>query len=185
MQKEEAVGNDDNGTGQAGVHTESPLAAMSAGYDQPEDPPPYMYYQGTDEKSCPAPPGQLPYPTSATYPSQYGAQSPLVDQSAYQPVVTQQPYNVVIVPPPEPAPSGESVCQLVWAVCNCLCCFWPLGLVAIIFAAIAVDSARNGSGEKARQYTKVALWLNVSSLIIGIIVMGVIVGISLSNGNGT
>ena len=147
------------------------------------DPP--SYSEATKKTHCEqAPSGELPNATTAAYPSQYGARSPLVDGTAYQPVVTNQPYNVVLVQPQDEqvhVSSNESVCQLIWAICNCLFCFWPIGLVAIIFASIAMDASRHGDGNRARHYTKVALWLNVSSLVLGIVLMGVFIGLVFAN----
>ena len=49
-----------------------------------------------------------------------------------------------------------------------LCCFWPLGLIALMHS-FKVNSASNQ--DEARSASKVALWSNIIGIIIGVILV--------------
>lgn len=150
------------------------LGGQNEGYDQPSDPP--SYAQATNYKDNT---GQYPGP-----PNIQATQAPPSFQPAYGQVyaggpashpvvnVTQQPVqpvhvNNVVVAAPIAAPLYVyHNSYLTWSILNCLFCFWPLGLVAIIFSCISRDDAMQGNLEQARHNARIAMWLNVASLLV-------------------
>jgi hypothetical protein len=63
---------------------------------------------------------------------------------------------------------------------TCICCFWPLGIVALVFSFSARDSfdrGDNAAGENAARMAKllslVGIGVGVASIIIVIIVVSV------------
>lgn len=137
-------------------------------------PQPYPSQQG----NFPAQPGDLqhqgpqqPYNAQPGYP---GPQPFTGQPMGYPPgylgaqqstttVVMQQPSQTVILPA---APRPQNFMCL--SIFTCLCCIWPIGLVAICFSS-AVDSAYDGGDyEGARRNSRIALWLNVASILCGV-----------------
>lgn len=124
-------------------------------------PQPYPQQQG----NFPAQPGdpqhQGPQPFTGQpmgYPPGY-----LGAQQSTTTVVMQQPSQTVILPA---APRPQNFMCL--SIFTCLCCVWPIGLAAICFSS-TVDSAYDGGDyEGARRNSRIALWLNVASILCGV-----------------
>ncbi|KAM7449731.1 hypothetical protein ABFA07_002399 [Porites harrisoni] len=104
------------------------------------------------------PPKQQPYLAQPGYPLQTFS------------TVSMQPNETVIVsPPPERPPS-----HLCLSIFSCLCCFWPLGLAALCVSC-SVDSSYNaGDYQRALSRSNTAKWLNIVSIICGVILIAVI-----------
>uniref|UniRef100_K1QFT1 Proline-rich transmembrane protein 1 n=1 Tax=Magallana gigas TaxID=29159 RepID=K1QFT1_MAGGI len=80
-----------------------------------------------------------------------------------QPVVTQPAVTPVVVTT-VPAPRN----WMVPAVLSCLCCFWPTGIFAIMFASKANTAAAQGNVEEANTNANYARTLIIVSLCVGI-----------------
>lgn len=87
-----------------------------------------------------------------------------------QRTVTQQPVNTVTLQAPA-APIPYPRDYLCWSIVSCLCCFWPLGLVAIIFSIKSRDEAASYQWDGAAYYGKIAFWLNVAAIMCGIFIV--------------
>ncbi|XP_052064505.1 trafficking regulator of GLUT4 1-like [Mytilus californianus] len=73
---------------------------------------------------------------------------------------------------------GDYMCSAIMA---CLCCCWPLGLIAMHFANSANDARAQGHFEEAREKNCVAIIMIISSVISGILIVGAVVVIRLSS----
>eukprot|EP01130_Rhizamoeba_saxonica_P002113 TRINITY_DN11921_c0_g1_i1.p1 TRINITY_DN11921_c0_g1~~TRINITY_DN11921_c0_g1_i1.p1 ORF type:complete len:133 (-),score=6.62 TRINITY_DN11921_c0_g1_i1:87-485(-) len=62
-----------------------------------------------------------------------------------------------------------------WSIITCLFCFWPLGLVAMLYASKANDAVRRGDYDCAEMNIRTSKKLSKISLITGIFI---IVGIT-------
>ncbi|VDI55537.1 Hypothetical predicted protein [Mytilus galloprovincialis] len=69
---------------------------------------------------------------------------------------------------------SDYMCSAIFA---CLCCCWPLGLIAMYAANSANDARAKGDFEEARTKNSLALSMIIGSVIFGIITVGVIVAI--------
>ncbi|XP_071122978.1 trafficking regulator of GLUT4 1-like [Mytilus edulis] len=58
---------------------------------------------------------------------------------------------------------------LFFAICACVCCFWPLGVVAICTAIKASNARAKCNYDAARRYNRWTLTSIISSIILGII----------------
>ncbi|XP_064608051.1 transmembrane protein 233-like [Liolophura sinensis] len=99
----------------------------------------------------------------------YGQQYPSAGYSHNTTVVTTQP-NVTYVQANNPPPNNH----MALAIVSCLCCFWPLGLVAIIFSSMSADAARSGDYDTAQTKAKVSLGLSISAIIVGVLTVTII-----------
>ena len=74
----------------------------------------------------------------------------------------------------QPARGQAPLCpptNLVWSIiCTILCCT-PLGVVAIIFAAMVKSKYRSGDYVKAQKYSDWSAWLCIASIVSGILLM--------------
>mmetsp|Transcript_76740 Transcript_76740/g.120891 ORF Transcript_76740/g.120891 Transcript_76740/m.120891 type:complete len:171 (+) Transcript_76740:154-666(+) len=136
-------------------------------------PQPYPSQQG----NFPAQPGDLqhqgpqqPYNAQPGYPGPqpftgqpmgYPQPYPVTQQSST--TVVMQPSPTVILPM-TPRPQN----WLVLSILTCLFCAWPIGLAAIVFSSM-VDSAYDGGDyEGARRNSRIAMWLNIASILCGV-----------------
>lgn len=85
-----------------------------------------------------------------------------VVQPRAQPIVINQP--VTVFTPPS---------YLGWSIFNFLCCFWPLGLAALIFSCKVGGSATE---EEARRNSRTARSLNVAATVLGPALAAIIAG---------
>uniref|UniRef100_A0A0B7B998 Proline-rich transmembrane protein 1 n=2 Tax=Arion vulgaris TaxID=1028688 RepID=A0A0B7B998_9EUPU len=70
------------------------------------------------------------------------------------------------------------------AVFACLCCFWPLGLVAIFRANASQNSLAMGDYEGAANKGREARTYSLISIVLGIVLLAIIVGIQVAAING-
>ncbi|XP_002737560.1 uncharacterized protein LOC100378921 [Saccoglossus kowalevskii] len=116
-------------------------------------------------------PGQAEYsqqpPAYAQQPPQgYGQPGP----AAYG----QQSTNVTYVSQPAPATTvivtkSSPNNYLVLAIFSLLCCFFPTGIVAVVFAAMVDGAWQSGDEERAHNYSKNAKIWSIVSIVIGVI----------------
>ncbi|KAH3832512.1 trafficking regulator of GLUT4 1-like [Dreissena polymorpha] len=86
-----------------------------------------------------------------------------VNQSSSPVLVINQPtQNMVCVVQERPP---DYTCL---AIFSCLCCFWPLGLVAIILAIQATSLSDTGHYDAAKRLSNTTLGFIITSIIIGI-----------------
>ncbi|KAL9985192.1 hypothetical protein ACROYT_G007562 [Oculina patagonica] len=116
----------------------------------------------------PAQPGQQP-----GYPPQYGYPPP--QQPGYPPQVQQSttvvnmgmPATQTIILPANPRPQN----YIGLSICTCLCCAWPIGLAALVFSCMVDSSYDSGDYDGALRNSNIAKWLNLASLLCGIILI--------------
>lgn len=153
----------------------------------PSSPPPPYY------PSAPGPPNMGPYYPPASgppdmgpyYPPAPGPPAPGPYYQPYypsapmpppqQPLMCQQSTNVVVVNPQSVTIRQRHSDYLCWSICNLLCCFWPLGLAAIIFSCKTRSDDDYNNAEAAACSSKTALALNITSLVAGIVMYIIIV----------
>ncbi|XP_052064504.1 trafficking regulator of GLUT4 1-like [Mytilus californianus] len=61
------------------------------------------------------------------------------------------------------------------AMMACICCCWPLGLIAMYFANSANDARAQGHFEEAKKKNRLAKVMIISSVISGILIVGAFV----------
>ncbi|XP_069751025.1 dispanin subfamily A member 2b-like [Narcine bancroftii] len=66
-----------------------------------------------------------------------------------------------------------------WSVFNLIFCFFPLGLVALIFSCKVDIASRNDDQESAMQSSFIARLLNLISTLVGIIIFIIIITIKV------
>ena len=121
-----------------------PDNALNVGYDQPGDP-------------------QLQL---GAYPLQGG--QPYAQQMTAQGMQS----NVVVVNQTTGDPNDNpSRSYLDFAICMCLCCCPPLGIVAIICAAVTEEQNARGNWAAAKSASKAALFFGTTACIFGPIVV--------------
>lgn len=81
--------------------------------------------------------------------------------------------TVVLTPSPHP-PN-----YLFLSVFTCLCCVWPLGLAAIVYSCMVDSSYGAGDYAASVRNSNIAKWLNVASILCGIII-NIIIVVSVS-----
>lgn len=91
-------------------------------------------------------------------------------QSPPQVQIVHQNTNVVIGAVPVVTQEKEPVPDdyLCYAVLACLCCFWPLGIVAIIFSCFTSDANSRRDYEEALQKSVITRRLVVGTVLAGI-----------------
>ncbi|XP_062597708.1 synapse differentiation-inducing gene protein 1-like [Saccostrea cucullata] len=67
------------------------------------------------------------------------------------------------------------------AIFSCLCCFWPLGLVAIFYAWEANQRVEKNDLRGAEQSASCAKTLTITSIFIGLVSVGVVLALYLTN----
>ncbi|XP_073513649.1 dispanin subfamily A member 2b-like [Phyllobates terribilis] len=88
------------------------------------------------------------------------------NKKMYQPtsdVVTMQPGPVAYQTPQKD--------YLAWSIASLICCFWPLGLVAVIYSVKTRDANDQDNTELAAKHSGTAYALNISATVIGIIII--------------
>ena len=72
---------------------------------------------------------------------------------------------------------------MVWSILTFFCCFWPVGLAAIIYSARVTSEYNAGRYESAQRASRTAKGLNFTALGVGIaffIFIGVSFGIRMA-----
>ncbi|XP_063399981.1 transmembrane protein 91-like [Mytilus trossulus] len=70
---------------------------------------------------------------------------------------------------------SEPIDYMGYALMACLCCFWPLGLIAIRYANIANDAKARGDFEEARKQNSNARSMIIASVFFGLITIAAVV----------
>lgn len=60
---------------------------------------------------------------------------------------------------------------LIFSIFSCLCCCWPIGIAAIVFSVRSNDQKALRNYQKSRDYARTALILNITSVVVGTIVL--------------
>ncbi|KAH3832507.1 hypothetical protein DPMN_105797 [Dreissena polymorpha] len=92
------------------------------------------------------------------------------DRVAYVPNIVTQPFPTIGIVMQTRLPNNMAV-----AVFVCFCCFFPTGLVAVVFAFKVSSQARSGDYEKASRNAT-----NVRNLVIASVIIGLIIYVSTS-----
>jgi len=71
--------------------------------------------------------------------------------------------------------------QLILAIAVTLCCVLPLGLVAIALALAAHSRTMHGNPDQGRKLGHASIGVSIASFVLGIIIISVIVGITLTH----
>lgn len=138
------------------------MSTEKGGYppENTSSPPPYSQGQ---TQGYGAPPQNLQYGMSQT---QYIQTAPVAPTMVYQP------------------PSEDHMCRAIFAT---LCCFWPVGIFAIMKASEARSAYARGdaaggqsASASARQLSNIAIGVGIASVVISAIIVGVYVGVVLS-----
>ena len=69
---------------------------------------------------------------------------------------------------------------VILSVISTLCCFWPLGIVALIFSAMAQSAFKRGQVAKGRKHLKYASCINSVVFIVGFLVICALLGYFLA-----
>lgn len=143
------------------------MSSEKGGYPSDNQPPSYAQAYPQEYGS---PPQNQQYGMGQ---SQYSQQSTTYIQTApVAPVMAYQP------------PAEDHMCRAIFAT---FCCFWPIGIFAIMKASEARSAYARGdavSGQSAsssaRQLSNIAIGVGVASIVIAAIIVGVYVGVVLS-----
>ncbi|KAH3833263.1 trafficking regulator of GLUT4 1-like isoform X2 [Dreissena polymorpha] len=108
------------------------------------------------------PQSQEGYRYDQEYPPNYAPVGSVVQSSSSVAVMNQPLQEMMCVVQPRP-PDYTYL-----ALFSCLCCFWPLGLAALIYAIQAKSMVDTGHYDDAKWRTNVALGLSIASVIVGI-----------------
>lgn len=57
---------------------------------------------------------------------------------------------------------------MVWSFFNCLCCCWPLGIVALVLSCVISEKKKTGDAMSARRLSKSTVILNAITTVLGI-----------------
>jgi len=93
--------------------------------------------------------------------------------------------TTVVMPPPTVLVQNRPASWIGLSIFNCLCCFWPLGLVAMVFSCMVDSSYDSGDYENAKKYSNIAKWLNIVSVICGVIVIVVVIIVVAAGGSSS
>ncbi|XP_052280840.1 uncharacterized protein LOC127878352 [Dreissena polymorpha] len=110
------------------------------------------------------------------YHPNYAPVGSVIQSSSSVVVVNQPAQNTMCVMQPRP-PDYTGL-----AFFSCLCCAWPLGLVAIILAIQAKSLAYNGHYNDAKRRSNVALGFIIASVIVCIACIVAVVTVVLCTG---
>ena len=120
------------------------IAQETATPQEQLDPPRYV-------ESSQRPPVYVEHPQPSSFPQ------------PQQPLQYQQPRQYQSASQPECPPTN-----LAWSIiCTLLCCT-PLGVVAIVFAAMVKSKYRTGNYAKAQKYSDLSAWLCIASIVLAI-----------------
>nr|DBA15751.1 TPA: hypothetical protein GDO54_003219 [Pyxicephalus adspersus] len=144
-----------------------PHGYPAANQDQMNPPPPPYY---------PPVPGPQPYGPSAPPVPSAPYYQPYYPTSPYpqQPLICQQSTNVTVVNPQNIRVQSRHSDYLCWSILNFLCCCWPLGIAAIVFSCKTRSDDAENNERAAACSSKTALYLNIISMVFGIVMYIVI-----------
>ena len=93
---------------------------------------------------------------------------------------TGQPQIQAVYTMPD-TPINSHLCLSIFV---CICCCWPLGIAAIVFAVRANDEKAVGNWEAARQSSAAALRFSIVAFVFGTIILTVSIALA-ATGNFT
>ncbi|KAK6172228.1 hypothetical protein SNE40_015938 [Patella caerulea] len=163
----------------------APQSNPNYGYDQPSSnapPPPYSPNAGYQPPYGPG--AQVPYgPGNYVQYPQYNQQPQYGQYGPGQQAPTST-NNVNVVVSNQPSPSAIIVTTaprdyMSLSIFTCLCCFFPLGIAAIIYSMKSADASRNGDFIRATSEAATARNLSFAAIVVGII-GGIIYGVLIT-----
>nr|DBA15750.1 TPA: hypothetical protein GDO54_003218 [Pyxicephalus adspersus] len=69
---------------------------------------------------------------------------------------------------------------LVWSIFSLVCCFCPIGVAALLFSIKSRDANNKNEADVAAKYSRIAFYLNIAALVLGIIMIIVFTAITIS-----
>ncbi|OWF36529.1 proline-rich transmembrane protein 1-like [Mizuhopecten yessoensis] len=141
-------------------------------YQPPPSYPPQGQYQ-------PPPPGYNSVPTAPMYQTEH---------PHFQPQMAPGQTQIHVVPPPQTFSEPPPPDFMNRAIFTTICCFWPVGIFAIMKASEAKNAYARGdfqgarsSSNSARQLSNIAIFAGVASIVVSMIIVGVYVGLVMTN----
>ncbi|XP_069132128.1 proline-rich transmembrane protein 1-like [Argopecten irradians] len=146
----------------------------------------------------PPPPGQYGQPPPMAPPGydsvnqSYGAPPPAPmypgEHPHFQPQMGAGQTQIHVVPPPQTFSEPPPPDYMNRAIFTTICCFWPVGIFAIMKANEAKNAYHRGdfegarsSANSARQLSNIAIFAGVASIVVSMIIVGVYVGLIMTN----
>ena len=89
--------------------------------------------------------------------------------------MNQRPYYRYYGPPSEPQPPHVRT-NLGWAIAALILCFWPAGIVAVVYAVRAGSRLRTGDYEEAARNARLAKiwsWVSLAVAVVVAVVLAV------------
>ena len=87
----------------------------------------------------------------------------------------------------DPAPGQPPVrTNLVWAIAALLICFWPAGIVAVVYAVKARNRLHTGDNVAAARYSRLAkIWSWIALVVAFVILIGLFIAERGAGSGGT
>jgi hypothetical protein len=122
-----------------------------------------------------------PPPRYDEHPPQFGnvPPAPLPTQNPQVVRVVYVDASGVEVNQPQAGGLDSFYVQLIFAIAVTLCCILPLGLVAIALALAAYSRSMHGNPDQGRKLGRASIGVSIASVVIGIILIAVLVGIGV------
>ncbi|XP_078360212.1 transmembrane protein 233-like [Oculina patagonica] len=86
------------------------------------------------------------------------------------------PATQTVIVPANPRPQN----YMCFSICTCLCCVWPIGLAAIVFSSMVDSSYDAGDFDGALRNANIAKWLNVASIVCGIVLIIILIVLAIN-----
>jgi len=94
------------------------------------------------------------------------------DNQYLQPEITRVIVISQVTSPHAPTNGGNSCMVMLYAVLTCVLCCWPVGIVAIVFAAKYRSALMQPTqADDARRYLRLAVNFSTLSLVLGIVLI--------------
>ncbi|XP_033752723.1 proline-rich transmembrane protein 1-like [Pecten maximus] len=110
------------------------------------------------------------------------------DHPHFQPQMGGVQTQIHVVPPPQTFSEPPPPDYMNRAIFTTICCFWPVGIFAIMKASEAKNAYARGdfqgarsSSNSARQLSNIAIFAGVASIVVSMIIVGVYVGLIMTN----
>ncbi|OWF36528.1 proline-rich transmembrane protein 1-like [Mizuhopecten yessoensis] len=106
----------------------------------------------------------------------------------YQAQMSPGQTQVLVVPPPQTFSEPPPPDYMNRAIFTTICCFWPVGIFAIMKASEAKNAYARGdflgaksNSDSARRLSNIAIFAGVASIVVSMIIVGVYVGLIMTN----
>ncbi|XP_069132129.1 proline-rich transmembrane protein 1-like [Argopecten irradians] len=136
----------------------------------------------------PTPPGYNAVPQQQSYGPPSGAPMYQGDHPHFQPQMAAGQTQIHVVPPPQTFSEPPPPDYMTRAIFTTVCCFWPVGIFAIMKASEAKNAYARGDFQRARElsdsarrFSNIAIFAGVASIIVSMIIVGVYVGLIMTN----